>query len=202
MTTLIIRGVEYQIDFKEDTHEYFVNGDKVPCVSNILSDVLSNNEPIPEYAMPAVKRGVLFHKIISLDLLGGVEVESIDEKLKGYWESYSLFKEEHVLVPKHIEQVMYNPIENICMTLDYGGLYDTARSLLDWKTGGMYAKYKAQLGGYYRGALECFGYIPEIILDVQLFKNGKIAKPHIFEISECTQRWDSIYNVYGYKREK
>jgi len=202
MTTLTIKGIEYNIDFIEDSHEYYVNGTKVPCVSNYLSDVLSNNEPIPEYAMPAVKRGVVFHKIIALDLTCGVDIQSIDEGLKGYWDSYQLFKSEHTLIPDAVEGIIYNPVENVCMTLDYRGILDCSKSLVDWKTGGMYAKYRAQLGGYYRGAVECFGFIPELLAAVQIFKNGKKAKVHEYDINDCSHRWGSIHEVYNMRRER
>jgi hypothetical protein len=202
MTILTINGNTYEVDFIEDGHKYIVNGELAPCVSNILSDVLKNNEPIPEYAMPAVKRGVLFHKIIQLDLTCGVSVESIDEQLKGYWDSYNLLKADYKFTPKYIEQVMYNPVENRAMTLDYGGGVDDLRTLLDWKTGGIYPYYKAQLGGYYRGASECFGYVPEALANAQILKNGKKGKMLTFPIKECVTRWDAINRVYDMKREK
>ena len=196
---------DYKIEFIEDGHKYFVNGVEKVCLSNILSDVLSNNEPIPKYAYPAMARGTAMHKVIEMDLTTGVDPTSIDEELKGLWESYCQLKEELQLVPEMIEKKIYSPSRDYCFTLDYKGIAQRSHHLIDWKTGEMYPKYQAQLGGQYLGLLDFF---PDMAYDNyslgcgQLFKDGKKGKFHEYLEVEARDDFECIKHVYDIKRRK
>jgi hypothetical protein len=197
---------EYEIKFIDEGHEYFVNGEKVPCISDINKVILlSSFKDIPEYILKnAALRGDIVHKIIQMDLTFGLDESSVDEKIKGFYESYKLFKEDNHLEPKMVEMKFYCPSLNYCFTLDYKGKCNNLNSLIDWKTGSVYdeVKYRAQVGGQYNGLLDYFEDDLEQVGVVQLYKNGKRGKGIWYNKEQALFDWKSIKRVYDMRGGK
>jgi len=190
------------LEFDEPTHTYKVDGVVKPSVSKKISRVLKNDAPIPEYALEAVKKGVAFHKIIRIDLTTGIDHTSIDPKLKGWWESYCLLKEDAKLVPEFVEYPLYDHKTDTCMTIDYIGKAYSKNVMWDWKTGGLYKSYRAQLGGYHSGIYNVLERNIPSIACVQLFKDGKKGKVKEYDPIECIRDWDSVNRIYNILIEK
>lgn len=190
------------LEFKEDNHEYKWDGVVVPSVSQKINKVLNNNEDIPEYAKKYAEIGTNAHKIIQLDLTLGVDLSSIDEKLKGFILSYLLLKEECKFEPEQVEYRLYNKEENTAMTLDYLGKVKGARSLLDWKTGGIYKKYRPQMGGYLNGLHKSVGIVPDYVYLAQLFKTGKKGILIKLDFDEIYSDWYSVNRIYNIMTER
>jgi hypothetical protein len=196
---------DYEIKFIEETHEYFVNGVKVECISDINKEVLvSKLKDIPEFVLKkAGARGDAVHRMIQFDLFNALDESTVDEKLKGYYDSYRLFKEGKVIEPLLVEKRMYNPEKNYCFTLDFYGKVDSLKKLWDWKTGSVYdeVKYKAQVGGQLDGLLKYGIEGINYCGCVQLFKNGKIAKEHVYNNEEILEDWKCVKRVYDLRRK-
>lgn len=183
----------HRIDFDEEKHEYYVNGILKPSVSQIISSVLDNGSPIPEYAWAAIEKGTYVHKAIKMWFMGKLDEDSIDESAKGYFNSFKKWYKKSGLKMELVEQILYNPAGDYCMTLDYAS---GDSCLIDWKTGQIYAKYSAQLGGYADGYEIYSGKTVKKLSCVQLLKNGIIAKEHIYDLGECVLDWRSINRIY------
>ena len=192
----------YKIEFDEERHLYYVDGKLTPSVSQIIRNVLKNDEPIPDYAKPAMERGTYIHKVIHKALTSNLDESSIDKSVIGYFDSWKLWYKECGLKMELSEKILYEPEGDYCLTIDYVGK-DSAggRHLLDWKTGQIYSTYGPQLGGYEVGYIANY-LSPVKIACIQLFKNGIIAKTHYYDDFECMEDWNAINRVYKLRKKK
>lgn len=196
---------DYHIDFISEGHEYYVNGVRKPCLSDQIYDLIQINDfdKIPPHILAnAALTGTRIHKAIELDLTVGVNFNDLHDSIKGLFTSYLLYKEENKLEPELVEKKLYCPSKDYCLTLDFKGKSLGRRILVDWKKGGIYKTYRAQIGGQLRGLMDYFDEPFEYCACVQLFKNGKIAKEHIYDQKEALLDFDSINRVYNLKHKK
>jgi len=123
------------IVFVEETHEYFVDGRRVPCVSDILSSMGFVNTA--RFAPVHAERGKIVHELTRLHDLDILAEESVDSRLKGYLEGYKTFKRDFGdrLVVVGIEEIVYNEQHGYAGTLDRWGYLDGDAILYDIKSG-------------------------------------------------------------------
>mgnify|MGYP001586741226 CR=1 FL=1 len=189
--------MEYNIELCEENHTYKVNGMIKPSVSHKINLVMNGGNPIPDYAIDSVQKGTMVHKIIKLGFTTGVDIESIDERFKGWYDSFSQLKEELHLRAKCVEKIFYDDISDTCMTVDYVGHADFAAHLIDWKTGGLYKKYRAQMGGYCACASKIFKHTEFKVALGQIFKDGKKGRLVYLDKEECIKDFESVNRIYN-----
>lgn len=123
----------FEIDFDEDTHTYYVNGVRKPSVSAIMrpiSDKHYNDMNVPKSVIEkAAKRGTLVHEAIDLYDTFGVETEN--KEIKPYLLGYKMAKRLEVLFPKYNEIRLTNG--DYCGTLDMIAIKDNELILIDLK---------------------------------------------------------------------
>lgn len=207
------------LTFDEKNHIYKYDGVVKPSVSEIINKVLKNDVKIPAYAMKAVLKGKLIHKIIQLHNEGKLDKSDLDNMLADYHESsddpvlpyYESFLKwwEHSTFKSIFNEILfYEPQLDYCGTIDVIGASEILNKivLIDYKTGGMYDTYPWQITGYMYWANSKAGY--EILgrhIDtcgcLQLFKDGKIAKYHEYAYDELVMGWESICTVFRIKEK-
>ena len=121
------------LTFNEEKHEYTIEGKIIPSVSEIMQSISVHfyTKDIPEIALEIAKdRGTQTHKaILDFELFDDYEIE---EKYKGYFESYLKFKEDKKPEILHQEKMLTNG--EFAGTIDYICKIDNEIWLLDWKT--------------------------------------------------------------------
>jgi hypothetical protein len=96
--------------FKEDTHEYFLDGVKIPGFSEISKAMgISNYSGIPESVLEAARQfGVAAHYMTKLWDLADLDVKSMDAPLNPCLEAYKYFLKTYKV--EIIKEYIENPI--------------------------------------------------------------------------------------------
>ena len=131
------------LTFDENTHTYFWNGKKVPCVTDVLDSVkYCDYSQIPDAVRElAMERGSEVHACTqSLDK-GVLKWDSMDPLVAPYVEGYGKFKKDTGFVPEIIEKRIYSRDFNFAGTLDRIGILNNQLILLDYKTGSAIPKW-------------------------------------------------------------
>lgn len=110
-----------RLRFIEKTHEYFLDGKPIPSVTTILHDV--GLYPSFDYVEDYYRdRGTLAHLACHYDDLGTLDEKKLDEKLRGYIESYRKFKKKTKFVVEESETKLFNEVLWYAGTEDKFGL--------------------------------------------------------------------------------
>lgn len=144
--------------FYPDDHRYELNGNAIPSVTQVIHDV--GMMPGIEWAsQESRERGTAVHDVIRFLEEGGVEPESVDERIEGYVAAYEAFKTDWEWECLAHEVPFASPIWN------YGGKFDQIGTepsgktwLIDFKTGPSSPWHAIQV---------CGGYLPLIVEAVQ-----------------------------------
>ncbi len=117
--------------FDEEKHEYRLDGEKLPSVTNIISE-FSDFSRIPKRILENKRLlGTEFHRVITLHLLDDLIYDSIDERLKPPFDAFLNWSRPNLDEFRKglFEQRMYNRKLWVAGTCDLA-TYD---NLFDWK---------------------------------------------------------------------
>lgn len=162
------------LTFREDNHEYEVDGEIIPSVSEIIRFISREvYGEVTQYILDnAADRGSRVHKATQmLDVVGDVEC---DEDIVPYVKAYVQFLREHKPEWELIEKSMYHPEKKFAGTLDRLGVLDGKKTIVDIKTSSAVQKvlYGAQLN-LYKQMARANGHEVERIAVLHLTKDGK-----------------------------
>lgn len=108
------------LQFKEDTHQYFYNGLEVPSVTQIISASNVNAlENIPTSILDnASERGIAVHQAI--EFYNKYKFANINDEYKRYFEAYKLWHQENSFPFIKIESELqvYHKVLNYAGTID------------------------------------------------------------------------------------
>jgi hypothetical protein len=162
------------LSFNEDNHEYQINGEVVPSVSEIIRFI--SREVYGEVAQylldTAADRGTRVHKATQmLDVVHEVEC---DDDITPYVRAYVNFINEHKPQCEFIEKSFFNAQKSYAGTVDRVGTFDGKITLVDIKTSSSIQKvlYGAQLN-LYRMGLAVNQISVERLVILHLTKDGK-----------------------------
>lgn len=184
-----------QLLFYDAEHQYEVDGEKLPSVSEILRFMSREiYGDINQYTLDnAANRGSDVHKATELlDKYGEAE---IDEEYAPYLQAYHSFLKEHHVSWDDIERRMYHPQKMYAGTIDRFGAVDGESALVDIKTTSTIKKpiVKAQLNGYEDMRI-ANGFAPaQRLYCLQLKKDGKYT---LLEVSKDTTEFDACYALH------
>lgn len=126
--------MKHDVVFLADTHEYIVDGQSVPSVTEILAPLHKSYKAVnPSVLEYAANRGKAVHEALELYDLGG-ELEATPET-EGYIRAYLEWCQ--VYRPKWtaVEQIVYHEMDGYAGTLDrLGYLNGTELAVVDIKT--------------------------------------------------------------------
>jgi len=113
---------------------------ELPRVSEIIA-VLQEAMPGDYY----LQRGAVLHQAISLYLQNKLDENTIDKRIKGFFDGFKVFIKTMKIQPLFIEKSLKNDILKYTGTID---LYTDKGILIDFKTNSIPKSTTAQLGGY------------------------------------------------------
>ena len=164
--------------FDEATHQYFLNGEKIPSVTQLVAPLGDDVDDALELTVEAAaERGSMMHAYIAHRLSGEAEEDfELPEAYSGYAEAVELFLSEHTIAPLLIEQPLSTSVYSyykFAGTPDFVGEYDDVLSILDYKFVSAVCKSKvgAQLNGY-DALCEDNGIFIEALYAIQFLSNG------------------------------
>lgn len=122
------------IEFNEEQHEYRVNGERWPSVTQVL-DPLLELDGIPKDILEAAGRfGNHVHQACHLWDLGQLDEDALDPHLKPYLDGWKSFLHQTGALVINSELRVFNPLLKYAGTLDKLILWRERRHVLDIKT--------------------------------------------------------------------
>lgn len=122
------------ITFDAATHSYWLDGHRLPSVTQILAP-LNNFAGIPPEVLAAkAELGTAVHVATELDDANDLIEESVHDRVRPYLEAWRAFKRDSGAQVLASEQQVYHPLHRYCGTLDRVLLIDGAKHLADIKT--------------------------------------------------------------------
>lgn len=126
------------LSFEPTAHRYTWNGRRIPSVTQALHTLFDFSSVPP--AMLERKRiiGTHVHRAIELELVGQLDVSSVDPVCMPYFNAWRRFRDENRFEPILIEYLVTNA--ELGESLRYGGRLDQwgllsgYPALIDWKT--------------------------------------------------------------------
>jgi len=109
-----------EIEFIEDGHLYYVNGNNIKCVSNIVhANGLSDFSMIdPVHLQWTMARGKAIHLACELYDNGNLDESTIDDEVMPYFEGWVKYIEKEKPVFTGIERRVYSKLWQYCGTVD------------------------------------------------------------------------------------
>ena len=189
------------IIFIPDGHQYVVNGQRVPSVSDLISPF---SEPVEdtdvEFAFEsAAERGTMCHKVLEM-LLSGIEDPEYPDAYEPYVEAIRMFLSEHEIEPIAIETPVFSEELGAAGTPDLLCIFDGAMAILDYKFVAQIAKtrVKAQLNAY-RKMYNENGVFPEALKAIQFLKDGTYR---IYDVAIGDEEISLCARLYALKNKK
>lgn len=142
-----------KIVFTPETHSYFLDGVKIPGVSEILQGIGVMNLSFvdKEVLEKNSKFGTAVHKTCELWDKNDLDINSLSAPLIPYLESYKKFIVDYkvVLNPADIEKIIYSERWRFAGTLDRTATINNKPTIIDLKSGdSLYPAMNLQLVGY------------------------------------------------------
>lgn len=162
-----------ELIFLEDPHVYLLEGETLPCVSDLcrfLHKEIYKEAPAWQMEVAALRGTAVHEATETLDKRGTAEIEA---EYASYLTAYTGFLNAHEVAWEMVEASMYHPELMYAGTIDRYGLIDGKKTLVDLKT--TYTVHrplcKASLN-LYRMMLEAKGYEVEKLAILHLKKDG------------------------------
>lgn len=138
-----------KIDFKSDSHEYFINGKKVPSVTQVLSLAGEFKYVNKDVLERAAKFGTAVHKATELYDQNNLNLDNLDPALMPYLQAWKKFLNETNFKILEIEKIVGSNRMGYAGTIDRIGYIGDDLTLLDIKTTTTIARtVPLQLGAY------------------------------------------------------
>lgn len=128
---------EYFMEFDAENHVYYVNGEVVPSVTQILKEAgLVDTTWFTEFGR---WRGSAVHKATHYFDEGDMDRRTLDPVVKPFVADWKRFREDTGFTPTLIEKPLYEPIYGYCGTPDrrgyfLGGKPEDSNEVIDLKT--------------------------------------------------------------------
>lgn len=179
------------LTFTAETHEYQLDGKKVPSVTQVLSEM--GFIDTRWFTEESRERGTLVHKLCELHDLGVLDEESVDPRLAGYLAAWKSFGVKTEFVWTSVEKPLAHPLFRYAGTPDRIGISGKGiKTLIDIKSGPPSLWHCFQIGGYL-AMDQC-----EDARTVHLSSDGSFTVEQ-YEIEENIFDWKAIYRTYQLK---
>ena len=169
-----------EFQFTEETHEYHLNGVRIPGVTEILENVgLSDFSMVPKETLErAQRRGTRVHKICELWDKGKLNLDALTLEDMGYLEAWREFLISRSINP---ELWLFNETPLYSKSLGYGGTPDRylVGRLYDIKTGVKEKAHGPQTAAYCQIIRENY----------KLRRNSAIQRTIVYLKSDGTFYW-------------
>ncbi len=130
------------IDFNSETHQYFIDGKRYPCISDITSPLdLAYYSEVPSFVLnKAAARGTLIHKMCEEIDLGKrshimMQDDEVEQGVEGYIDAYREFLRHCPYDLMECEQIYGSASLGYCGTIDRLYEFNNEKIMVDIKTG-------------------------------------------------------------------
>ena len=129
--------------FIESPHSYLHDGEPIPGITQILSEMglMGDYQPDPWY----LERGRLVHLACEYLDKDGLDWDSLDDEIRSRVEAYQKFKKDYDFKPRMIEQPVHNHRLNVACTPDREGNIKWHDAVVELKNGGRQKWHRLQL---------------------------------------------------------
>jgi hypothetical protein len=185
--------------FEKEGHVYRLGDRVIPSVTEILKGAGVVDD---QWWTEAGRwRGSQVHLACWYDDQNDLDVDSLDERLRGYVDAYRRFRAETGFTPTAIEQSVYNDLLGYAGTPDrIGTLGDGRHCLPDLKSGAQSRVTRLQTAGY----AGCLGSPRKYVrMEVRLKENGKYSL-QVFEPKDFDRDFtdfQALIRVFHIRRE-
>jgi len=193
-----------EIVFKEDTHQYFVDGVEKIYPSKVLKELHLTKEYgaiDPAVVENAAMRGSAVHKLLEYKTKGELDQYEIPEELRPYLDAHELFLQETKFKadPTACELKLYSAHHDYCCTLDIVGILDGEIVVIDYKTSSAHDKaVELQTAAQFIAYNEWHQIHPAMKrYSLQLRKNGKYTLRDHSNVSAFL--WIDALKLYRWK---
>ena len=157
------------IEYNDDAHEYRVNGEVVPSVTQVIkSSGLVDYSHCTEYGR---KRGTIIHEVVQLINEGDLDEDSVDPLIRPWISAYRAFLSDCAFRLYRSEMIVHSELYGYAGRFDMYGRVNKRRAIIDVKTGQIGPDVEWQLGAYMQAAKEC-GLRPQTAFSLQLRPDG------------------------------
>jgi len=149
------------IEFREDTHQYFVDGKEYPSVTTILGSLTDYSFVNKELLDRAAKFGTAVHKATELYDNNELDFDTLDSALLPYVEAWDMFLHDYKPEILSVEQRVAS-MYGYAGTLDRYVSINNKRTIIDIKSGTTVPKYTGlQLSAYGQAITEGGGKVDQ-----------------------------------------
>jgi hypothetical protein len=139
--------------YDDTTHTYFIDGIKVPSVTQVLrAGGVATEQYMDRFA---ADRGSAVHLACSMHLNGDLDPASLDYRLVPYVSAFKRFVAISKWQPIHTEKIVYSTQYGYAGRIDLYGKLNGHYALIDIKTGSIPAWVGVQLSAYILAGLWC-----------------------------------------------
>ncbi|HET9680187.1 MAG TPA: hypothetical protein VFP95_06480 [Gammaproteobacteria bacterium] len=148
---------KFDIRFEPEAHRYYLEGEPVPSVTQVLAPLENLSRIDPDILARAADFGTAVHQVTELYDNGDLDWASLDSNLVPYLSGYIRFLSETDAAPLHRELRVASKRYRYAGTLD--GIYrmKRAHTLIDIKSGAVPRTAGLQTAAYENAALESYG---------------------------------------------
>lgn len=158
---IVFKSDGHILFFKQETHEYFLDGVPVPSVTQVLQACgLSDFSMVdPETLTRSMNFGTAVHKVVELDVLGKLDEESLDGKLLPSLSAWRNFIKNVPIKIISIESKVFSVKYGYAGTKDILGtfVYENDLAIVDIKTGVPTISHPIQTAAYMAAYKELSG---------------------------------------------
>ena len=134
------------ITFDSTTHSYTIDGQPVPGVTDILTDMgFIDKTWFDDYSR---ERGKLVHRVIHWHITGELDEATIDTAILPYFIAWRRFEKDTGFVSTETEKPLGSKIYRFAGTPDQIGKLNGHDAIIDYKTGTILPWVGLQLAGY------------------------------------------------------
>ena len=147
-----------RLTFDEAHHHYWLDGERLPGVTEVLSDLSMTKRLDPGWLAAARERGKLVHKAIELYNQDDLAEDSVDKSIVGYLTAWKRFCHDYKFKPLMTERIVYSERWRFAGTLDVIGSWQVNKHprlvLADAKSGLEDPAHGPQTAAYVHAAVE------------------------------------------------
>lgn len=136
--------------FQEDNHEYKLDGNIIPSVTQIIQGAgLINLDFIPKDLLEEkADLGKKVHKATELYDVDNLQIDDLHETLRNYLDQWIKFRRDYNFTPELIEVEYFHPLYRFAGRIDRVGEIGNKLSIIDIKTGTKQKTHAIQTAGY------------------------------------------------------
>lgn len=201
----------FKIDFDEEKHEYTIDGEKIPSVSEIIAPLTAErySELNPYMVRAAAEKGKAIHEACeAIDY--GLDLPELYPEAEGYIRAYMDFLRDYFPKWEMVEGIVAYQKDGRTLyagTVDRYGYIDGNKSIVDIKTYSsltaesmMTASLQTEL---YRLAIDSMARMKRYILHLKKDGNYRLVDLDKFDEERCLHSYDfalTLHRLYDEKR--